>query len=124
MNASTAYVFDTLSTAHGSAILPGEDVAERSYLALGVLLDAIDQGDAQALCAAATAHGPEQPEVATAPLRQAIDEMDRLIAEAEQNADHLCSDAGAAAQWIAQVGEARSAVERKSIELRIVASAS
>ena len=124
MTASTAYVFDTLSTAHGSVILPGEDVAEKAYLALGEALDALANGDVEALRGAVADFEAEEPEVATPALRVAITEMHRLIAVAEANAQTLCAEESEATAWITQAEAARSAVERKSIELRIVASSS
>ncbi len=49
MDHRSAYVFNTLSTPHGSCTLPGEDVAEQCYRGLEVAEAAVVAGNADAL---------------------------------------------------------------------------
>jgi len=65
-----AYVFDTLSTAHGSCVLPGEDVAADRYRRLAAAEAAIGERDTAALRAAVTGRGAR--DVSTASLQRAI----------------------------------------------------
>jgi len=121
MKSTSAYVFDTMGTAHGSFILPGEDAAEAAYLALEAAIDALENGDAGAL-RSASAVNIAPPAITTPPLQTAIEEMVRLLDEAATNAEGLCANSTAASEWTEASRTARSRVERKSIELRIVAS--
>lgn len=112
-----AYVFDTLSTAHGSCVLPGEDVAADRYRRLAGAEAAIGEQDTGALRAAVTARSA--PDVATASLRRAIATMDALLDEAASEAERLAN--GSAHDWVRRSEAARAAVLRSSIELRALA---
>lgn len=110
-----AYVFQTLSTPHASAILPGEDAAEVRWRQLVAVASALATGDlAAAHTAAEPAPAPAGP--LTAPLQAAITQMDTLLAAAA--AWTALPDP---APWIAQADAARNSVTRKSLELRAVA---
>jgi hypothetical protein len=112
-----AYVFDTLSTAHGSCVLPGEDVAADRYQRLAAAEAAIRGRDAAALRAAAT--GRPSSDVPTASLQRAIATMDDLLDEGASQAEHLtAADAHA---WLRRSEAARAAVVRSSVELRALA---
>jgi hypothetical protein len=119
MDAKHAYVFNTLGTPHGAFILPGEAAAEQRYLRLQSALSAIQQRDLKALSDNTTLITDILPTDTTAPLRQAIATMDRLLAEAHQQADVLCSAPNG--DWEIRAAEAMDKVIRKSIELRAVA---
>lgn len=112
-----AYVFDTLSTAHGSCVLPGEDVAADRYRRLAAAEAAIGERNATAVRAAARGRG--EPEVSTASLQRAIARMDALLDEAASQADGLAT--GSAHGWLQRSEAARAAVVRSSIELRALA---
>ncbi|MDP3967661.1 MAG: hypothetical protein Q8Q02_05225 [Nocardioides sp.] len=112
-----AYVFDTLSTAHGSCALPGEEVAADRYRRLAAAEAAIGNRDTPALCAAAAA--PSTSDVPTASLQRAIATMDSLLGEAVSQAERLTT--GNADDWLRRSHVARAAVVRSSIELRALA---
>ena len=112
-----AYVFDTLSTAHGRCVLPGEDEAADRHRRLTAAEAAIGAGDRAALRAAAAGRGTS--EVPTASLQGAIATMDALLDEAASQAEHLTS--GRAHDWLSRSEAARAAVVRSSIELRALA---
>ena len=112
-----AYVFDTLSTAHGSCALPGEDVAADRYRRLAAAEAAIGDRDAAALHAAAA--GRSASDVPTASLQRAIATMDALLEEAAAEAEHLTT--GNADDWLRRAAAARAGVVRSSIELRALA---
>jgi hypothetical protein len=112
-----AYVFDTLSTAHGSCALPGEEIAAERYLRLASVEAAIADGDVAALRAASAAGSA--PDVPTASLQRAIATLDSLLAEAAAEAERLA--AGDAADWLRRSRTARASVVRSSIELRALA---
>jgi hypothetical protein len=111
-----AYVFDTLSTAHGSCVLPGEDVAADRYRRLAAAEAAVGARDATALRAAVTGRGAS--DVSTASLQRAIAAMDALLDEAASQADRLINSAH---DWLRRSATARAAVVRSSIELRALA---
>jgi hypothetical protein len=121
MDHRSAYVFDTLSTPHGSAILPGEDVAERGYLALEAAESAIEGRDGaeldRALAQAGDLHVPDRT---TPALRRAVADMVALLEEAGADPAHaLASGADA---WVTRSRAARHRVVRMSLELRLVVS--
>lgn len=119
MDSSRAYVFETLSTPHGSCILPGEAHAETLFLALGVAMGAVERGDAVALRdVTGREHG--RPPRATAPLQRAMAEMSRVLEEAHREADALCAPGSDTSGWTREADEAREAVVRKSVEMRAV----
>jgi hypothetical protein len=105
-----AYVFDTLSTAHGSCALPGEEIAADRYRRLAAAEEAVRVGDAAALSAAADARGVV--DVPTESLRRAVAAMDEVLDEA----GHL--EAAAVDAWRRRSEAARASVVRSSIELR------
>lgn len=120
MDHRSAYVFDTLSTPHGAAVLPGEEVAERCYRSLEAAESAVELGDADALVEAVEATSSlAAPEQTTPALREAIGAMVALLEEA-------CVDPGAVCtigdEWSARSRAARRRVVRMSIELRLVVS--
>lgn len=119
MDHRSAYLFNTLSTPHGAAVLPGEDVAEWCYLALEAAEAAAGREDPDGVVAALTAEPrPELPERVTPALRAAIDRMVELV-------DLALADPAAAARdegWVASAAAARRAVVRMSLELRLVVS--
>ena len=122
MDHRSAWVFNTLSTPHGAGQLPGEDVAERRYLALEAAEAAVAAGDAAAL-GTALASGPvtaaRSPQ--TDAVRRAIDEMSALIDSARADPDALMGPAGP--DWSEAAAAARQRVVRTSLELRLVVSA-
>lgn len=112
-----AYVFDTLSTAHGSCVLPGEEVAADRYRRLATAEAAIGDRDTAALRAAVAASSTAG--VPTASLQRAIATMDSLLGEAASQAERLTTDT--AHDWLRRSRAARAAVVRSSIELRALA---
>jgi hypothetical protein len=112
-----AYVFDTLSTAHGSCALPGEDVAADRYQRLAAAEAAIGDRDTAALRVAVAGRG--QRHVPTASLQRAIATMDALLDEVASQAERLTT--GNAHDWLRRSEAARAAVVRSSIELRALA---
>ncbi len=68
MDHRSAYVFNTLSTPHGSCTLPGEDLAERCYRSLEDAEAAVISGDAAALAEAVVAGGPASRLLRACPL--------------------------------------------------------
>jgi hypothetical protein len=116
---TSAYVFDTLSTAHGAGTLPGEDVAARAYRALEVAEAVAAGGDADAVRdAVAGAHPLELPADATDALRDAVAAMASVLDEAERDPAGICG--AGAARWTAASRAARRGVVRLSLELRLV----
>lgn len=112
-----AYVFDTLSTAHGSCALPGEEIAADRYRRLAAAEAAVGDRDTAAVRAAAEARNTG--DVPTASLQRAIATMDALLDEAASQAERLA--AGDAHDWLRRSEAARAAVVRSSIELRALA---
>lgn len=120
MDHRSAYVFNTLSTPHASGILPGEDVAERCYLALEQAASAVGRGDATELELAA-AGDLEAPDGTPPALRRSISEMAALLSEA--GTDPVAVGSPEAEAWSARALAARRSVVRMSVELRLVVSA-
>lgn len=119
MDHRSAHVFNTLSTAHGAAVLPGEDVAEWCYLALEAAEAAASRGDVDELAVAASAEiCPESPSVMTPALRRAIEAMQGLLAEAAEDPVAVCGLRRE--EWIAAAQVARRSVVRMSLEMRLV----
>jgi hypothetical protein len=122
IDASTAYVFATLGTPHGSIILPGEDRAEARHQKLTAAVDAVRRNDepaaAHALGGDEEGRAGSEPE--TAPLRRALAAMDELLAEGRARRSALCRGEGAA-DWCARARAAAERVVRKSLEMRAVA---
>lgn len=121
MDHRSAYVFNTLSTPHGSCVLPGEDVAEACYRLLEAAEVAVLGGDAHNLTVLLDATDrPQVPERTTPALREAIAQMLAVIEEASTDPAEVCG--ARASQWLAASSEARRRVVRMSIEMRLVVS--
>jgi hypothetical protein len=114
---NTAYVFDTLSTPHGSFILPGEDLAEARYRQLEAAIAALDKWDETALAGAVSGGRAAPGDAVTMPLGRAIAQMDALLDEVVPCAGALCRGEGAR-EWRARAVRAQQRVVRKSIEMR------
>ncbi|MGB3055412.1 MAG: hypothetical protein WBB52_11220 [Acidimicrobiales bacterium] len=120
MDQRSAYVFNTLSTPHASAVLPGEDVAERCYLGLEAIEVALEVGDvAAAARLVSELDGCEVPVSAPPALRQAIDEMVDVITRAGSVS---VMDVRQRQRWLDRARSARRSVLRMSLELRLVVS--
>ncbi len=124
MDHRSGYVFNTLSTPHGSGVLPGEDVAEWCYRTLETAESAVGAGDAGGLVAAAAPAGrPDLRELAgstTPALRDAIAAMLAVLDEAA--ADHVAVCGARGEEWSAASRAARRRVVRMSLEMRMVVS--
>jgi len=114
MGSGQGYVFDTLGTAHGAAVLPGEDALEELYLTLQRACAALDDGDAEALRSiAAHPFTLRPPADATPAIRDAWQTMAALHGRvAESDPD----------EWRTQAQAAMNAVIRRSVEMRLVAT--
>jgi hypothetical protein len=116
----SAYVFDTLSTPHGAGILPGEDVAERCYLALEAAEAAVERRDAvDVRTAVADAAALPVPDGAPPALQEAIAAMVALLQEVQTDPEAAADGAPA---WVTRSEAARRRVVRMSVELRLVVS--
>ncbi|MEZ5207658.1 MAG: hypothetical protein R2690_11940 [Acidimicrobiales bacterium] len=120
MDHRSAYVFDTLSTPHGAAVLPGEDVAERCYRMLEAAESAVRDHDPNAVRAAVADDVPEPGDDVPAALRAAIGTMVAVADEARDRPDKVCGPEAEA--WLAASQAARAAVVRMSLEMRVVVS--
>jgi hypothetical protein len=121
MDASRAYVFETLATPHGSFVLPGEERAEARHRQLSAVVEAARRGDAGAVTRALAPvdeSGWRAP--ATASLARAIAAMEALLAEARADPPALLRGDGSA-DWCARATATAERVIRKSIEMRAVA---
>jgi hypothetical protein len=120
MDHRSAYVFNTLSTPHGSCALPGEDVAEQCYRTLEQAESAVASGDRRALDEA-VAPAPPPLSVGVSPaLRDAIATMVEVADEARRAPAAVCGPR--AEEWLAASRAARQRVVRMSLELRMVVS--
>lgn len=120
MDHRSGYVFNTLSTPHGAGTLPGEDVAERCYRALEAAEAAATAGDVDALTGALDEIGRPDLAASTPALRRAVDAMVAVADRALADPADACG--GGAAGWVAASQEARGAVVRMSLEMRMVVS--
>jgi hypothetical protein len=121
MDYRSAYVFDTLSTPHGAAVLPGEETAEQCYLALQAAESAASTGQLAELTAVLSdAWSIELPEQTTPALGKAITAMLNVLNEARNDPAAVCGEQSE--QWVASSRLARQSVVRMSIELRLVVS--
>ena len=121
MDHTSAYLFNTLSTPHGACTLPGEDVAERCYLALEAAESAVAAGDAAALAGAlAPVLDVDIPDDAPPALRDAISQMTSVAATAHREPEATCGEQAEA--WSSAARAARGRVVRRSLELRMVVS--
>jgi hypothetical protein len=120
MDHRTAYVFNTLSTPHGSCALPGEDIAEQCYRSLEDAEAAVVSVDRTAL-GEAVAYAPPALSLDVPPaLRAAIATMGVVADEARRDPDSVCGPR--AEQWLAASRSARRRVVRMSLEMRAVVS--
>lgn len=124
MDHRSAYVFNTLATAHGAGVLAGEDVAERAYRALEAAEAAASEGDPAGVSAALGDLDLTRAPGITDALARALDTFDALI-------DEALGDPGAASgaiagattdSWVARSRAARRQVVRTSLEMRMVVS--
>lgn len=121
MDHRSGYVFNTLSTPHGSGVLPGEDVAEWCYRALEEAESAIGSGDVDGLVEAVTAAGRSELTVpATPALSDAIGAMVTVLDDAAADPVGVCGERSQ--EWMAASRAARRRVVRMSLEMRIVVS--
>ncbi|WP_101756597.1 hypothetical protein [Oceanicoccus sp. KOV_DT_Chl] len=117
LDASSAYVFDTLGTPHGAVILPGEDVAEQYYLRLNSLIESVKRGNENEIDKLITFEPAVLPSDTTAPLRQAVVDMETLLHDFNQCQGDVKTMEG----WLENAGLAMDKVVRKSLEMRAVA---
>ena len=115
MDATRAYVFDTLGTPHGAVILPGEALAEQCYKQLQKCRQAVENKDLAALHAASIVPVLELPHDTTAPLRRAISTLHALLEQAHTSLQ-LPNES-----WCHLADLAIDKLVRKSIEMRAVA---
>lgn len=116
MDSSTAYVFSTLGTPHGSFILPGEADAEPRYHQLTAAIDAIRRRDEPAATTLlAATHAPPAP--TTDSLHRAIAAIDAILAEARTSLHTLLRDP---TDWLPRATAAAERVIRKSLEMRAI----
>lgn len=120
MDHRSGWVFNTLSTPHGAGTLPGEDVAERCYRALEAAEVAATAGDPDALTRALDGVGAPDLAASTPALRAAVQAMLAVIDRATGDPAAVCGPGAAA--WVAASQEARGAVVRMSLEMRMVVS--
>lgn len=121
MDHRSAYVFDTLSTPHGSCTLPGEEAAERCYRCLEDAESAARSGDAETLAAAASqAAGVVAPNDAPRALQESLSRMVAVAEAASHDPAGACGEGSEA--WLAASRAARRRVVRMSLELRMVVS--
>lgn len=129
MDHRNGYVFNTLSTPHGSGVLPGEDVAEWCYRTLENAEAAVASGDVGALVIAlesgavdsTDAAGRPEVTVPTTPaLRAAIDAMVALLDDAAADPASVCGERSQ--EWTEASQTARRRVVRMSLEMRMVVS--
>lgn len=119
MDHRSAYVFNTLSTAHGAGVLPGEEVAAWCYRALEQVGSAVASGDVGGVAEAAAATGrPALPASITPALREAVEAMVALLDEAAGDPAAVCGER--AERWSAASEAARQRVVRSSLEMRVV----
>jgi hypothetical protein len=118
MTSMRGYVFDTLGTPHGAAVLAGEPTLASHMRTLRAVLGLLVTGDEEGARAAATTHAaPALPTGTPATIADAARTMTDLIAEATAAAaDANWTD------WTARADAAIDRVIRRSIELRLVAS--
>ncbi len=112
MGPGEGWLFDTLGAPHGACVLPGEDAIESLFRLLGDALDAHTAADARALSGIARAEPPSLSDSTPAPVRAAWQRMTALLREANAPGD----------AWRVRVIDARDAVVRKSVEMRLVAT--
>ncbi len=117
MDYQHAYIFDTLGMAHGAAILSGEKEAAHYFLRIQACLKALSERDYETLRQQASQPKQELPEQLTAPLLNAIREMEALLEQAAQEAGRIIENDQ---EWTEKASEILKRLTRKSIELRAV----
>ncbi len=123
MDHASAWVFNTLSTPHGSCTLPGEEVAEQLYRSLEAAEAAVGEGDCDGLSeAVATVADLVPPPDAPPALRNAIVQMAGVAQAADDDPGAVCGEGSA--EWLAASNAGRELVVRRSLELRMVVSVS
>lgn len=121
MDHRSAWLFNTLSTAHGAGTLPGEDVAETCHEMLEATEAAVTRADPTAVAELTGDVAPPAPVDGTPPaLRAAIGAMSSLLDDARAHPDAVCG--ARARDWLTAAGDARRSVVRMSLELRMVVS--
>lgn len=116
MESDQGYIFDTLGTPHGAAVLTGEDALEELYLALHRRCEAHERGATAALSTHTPALRP--PTEATPTILETWHRMAALIEQADKSpAGEVSAD-----EWCRQAQAAMDAVIRRSVELRLVAT--
>ncbi|MFM7068777.1 MAG: hypothetical protein ACKOYM_04875 [Actinomycetes bacterium] len=119
MDHRSAWMFNTLSVAHGACTLPGEDVAEECFLALEAAEAAVAAGDPTLLERAGAVVGDlDAPDSAPPALRAAIRDMIEVLQLAADDPVGTCRPGADA--WTEQAALARRQVVRMSLELRLV----
>lgn len=123
MDHASAWVFNTLSTPHGSCTLPGEDVAEQLYRCLEAAESAVGKGDTAGLAEAISTAGDLVPPADAPPaLRDAIVQMSAVAEAAAHDPTNVCGEGSPT--WLAASSASRQLVVRRSLELRMVVSVS
>lgn len=116
LNASQAYVFDTLSTPHAAFILPGEVTAEQLHNQLKKAQKAAKADDIATLAkVCAPLKLDPLPAETTAPLRNAVTAMETLLGQARS----ACKSQQLPPQeWLAVADSTLDSLVRKSLEMR------
>lgn len=115
MGPDQGYLFDTLGTGHGAAVLPGEAQLAEQFRLLQRTCEAIDAGHPGALAELADARPDAAlPDDATADIRSAWQRMAELI---RRGPGAVSPEA-----WRDDARGAMDAVIRRSVELRLVAT--
>ena len=112
MESGRGYVFDTLGTPHGAAVLAGEEALEELYLSLHRLCEAHERGDADEFRSIAGEQATLSPPA----------DATTTISEAWQTMAALHEGAVASDEWCVNARAAMDAVIRRSVELRLVAT--
>jgi len=120
MGHRSAYMFDTLSTLHGSCTLPGEGDAEQWYRAAEAAEVAVEAGDVDALTRSLPAPPDGVPAGTPRALAEAVARVAAVMDEARSNPAAVCGDG--ASEWLAESRAARQPLVRMSLELRMVVS--
>lgn len=121
MDHRQAWIFNTLSTAHGAGTLPGEDVAAALHELLVSTAEVVAAGDVATVTElAAEAIVPVAADDTPPALRAAISAMSSTLQDAWAHPEAVCGER--AESWAAAAERARRSVIRMSLELRMVVS--
>lgn len=119
MGPDRGYVFDTLGSPHGAAVLPGEEELAALFRSLARACDALQAGQEVAVETLVPQHpAAEPPTGTTATIRDAWRRMSDLVDEA---ATVLIGQSDAD-EWVTRARAAMDAVIRRSVEMRLVAT--